>query len=98
AAELLLTAADRHCPIALHPWRAQPSQEALAADELVEIVQRVYGREYWGPLLDLTLRHAAIASIELGGSLIESARLLDDPWFRARALERLENVETTRFL
>ena len=94
----LLRFADRDYPISLNPLRAQPSQEALAADELVEIVQRVYGREYWGPLLDLTLRHAAIASIELGGSLIESARLLDDPWFRARALERLENVETTRFL
>jgi energy-coupling factor transporter ATP-binding protein EcfA2 len=94
----LLRFADRDYPISLNPLRAQPSQEALAADELVEIVQRVYGREYWGPLLDLTLRHAAIASIELGGSLIESARLLDDPWFRTRALERLENVETTRFL
>ena len=94
----LLRFSDSEHPISLNPLRARSGQEAIAADELVEIVQRVYGREYWGPLLDLTLRHVAIAAMQLGGSLIEAARLLDDPWFRERALSRLENVETARFL
>ena len=75
-----------------------PGQEHLAADELIEILQRVQGREYWGPLLDLMLRHAALAAIELGGSLLETARLLDDYWFRESALPRIANPETARFL
>jgi energy-coupling factor transporter ATP-binding protein EcfA2 len=94
----LLRFSDSEHPISLNPLRARHGQEAIAADELVEIVQRVYGREYWGPLLDLTLRHVAIAAMQLRGSLIEAARLLDDPWFREKALSRLENVETARFL
>ncbi len=94
----LLRFADADHPVSLNPFRAQPGYEFLAADEVVEIVQKVYGREYWGPLLDLLLRHAAIATIELGGSVVEAARLLEDPWFRERALNQLRNPETIRFL
>lgn len=94
----LLRFSNTDYPICLNPFNVRPGHEAVAADELVEIVQRVYGREYWGPLLDLVLRHAAMATMELGGSLIESARLLDDPWFREQALVRLQNAETVRFL
>ncbi len=95
---LVFRFADREYPIAINPLRSRPGEEHLAADELIEILQRVQGREYWGPLLDLMLRHAALASIELGGSLIETARLLDDFWFRESVLTRLANPETVRFL
>lgn len=94
----LLRFSDSDYPVSLNPFKAPPGYESLAADEVVEIVQRVYGREYWGPLLDLLLRHAAIATIELGGSVVEAARLLEDPWFRERALSQLRNPETIRFL
>lgn len=90
--------ADTEFPIAINPLHVKRGQEFVAADELVELVERVYGREYWGPLLDLALRHAAMAAIELGGSLLESARLLDDSWYRERALARIDNPETVRVL
>ncbi len=90
--------ADTEYPVSLNPLRVRPGQEFLAADELVEVVQRVYGSEYWGPLIDLTLRHAAMAAAEIGGSLLDSARLLDDPWFRDRTLARVANAETVRVL
>lgn len=89
---------DSEYPVSINPLKARPGQEFFAADELVEVIQRVQGREYWGPMLDLLLRHAALAAMQLGGSLVEAARLLDDPWFRGYALTRLENDETARFL
>ncbi len=94
----LFSFADVEYPIALNPLRARPGMEFAAADEFVEVVERVYGSAYWGPLLDLVLRHAALAAIELGGSLLESARLLDDSYFRERALARIGNPETVRVL
>jgi type II secretory pathway predicted ATPase ExeA len=94
----LLQFSDSDYPVSLNPFRAPVGYESLAADEVVEIVQRVYGREYWGPHLDLLLRHAAIATIELRGSVVEAARLLEDPWFRERALSQIRNPETARFL
>jgi hypothetical protein len=94
----LISFADAEHPISLNPLRVAPGHEFVAADELVELVERVYGHQYWGPLLDLLLRHAALAAMELGGSLLESARLLDDSWFREQALSKLENRETVRIL
>ena len=89
---------DTEHPIAINPLAVEPGRAALAVDELVEILQRVQGREYWGPQLDLSLRHAAQAAVEVGGSLIETARMLDDPWFREESLSQVTNVETARFL
>ena len=94
----LISFADAEHPISLNPLRVAPGHEFVAADELVELVERVYGHQYWGPLLDLLLRHAALAAMELGGSLLESARLLDDSWFREQALAKIENHETVRIL
>ena len=94
----LISFADAEHPISLNPLRVEPGHEFVAADELVELVERVYGHQYWGPLLDLLLRHAALAAIELGGSLLESARLLDDSWFREQALAKINNRETVRIL
>jgi hypothetical protein len=39
-----------------------------------------------------------MASVELGGSVIDGARLLDDPWYREGALRNLSNSETVRIL
>ena len=97
-AGLLFRISDVAFPIAINPLATEPGQEPLAVDELIEVLQRVQGREYWGPLLDLALRHAAFAAAELGGSLIETARMLDDPWFRGDAIPQLRNAETARFL
>ena len=94
----LLRLSDTTHAVNLNPFRASPGYEFVTADEIVEVVQRIYGREYWGPLLDLTLRHATIATIEIGGSLIETARFLDDPLFRERAISQVRNPETVRFL
>jgi hypothetical protein len=67
-------------------------------DELVEICRRIYGGDSWGPVLDMVVRHTAYATLEIGGTLVEMARILDDDLFRQSILPKLTNAETTRFL
>ena len=64
----------------------------------MELLGRVYGRAGWGPLLDLALRHAAIASAESGGSLLDAADLLEDPSYREEVAPSVRNPATQRFL
>lgn len=94
----LLRLADVDHPVNLRPLRVQGGQDHLAADDFVEVLERVYGREYWGPLMDLVLRNAALAGIEMRGSILDVARIIDDPFVKRQALSRLQNQEVARFL
>jgi energy-coupling factor transporter ATP-binding protein EcfA2 len=93
----LLRFGDTEHPVSLNPLRAGPGQATAVADELIEIIQRL-GRGFWGPVLDITMRHAALAAIESNGSLVGSARILEDPAYREQLLPSLTNPETVRFL
>ena len=70
----------------------------MTVDELVEVCRRIYGTDYWGPVLDMVLRHTAYAALETGGTLVEMARILDDDDYRESILPRIANPETQRFL
>jgi len=94
----LLDFADEEFPISLNPLSADPRHATVVIDELLEILQRVLGRAYWGPVLELMLRHAALATIEVAGSIADSARLLEDASYRERVLDGVHNRETVRFL
>lgn len=93
----LLRFADTAYPIALNPLVSRHSDPGLVADELIELVQRLFGRSHWGPLLELSLRNAAMATMEIGGSLADSARWLEDPAFREALLPRVRDPEAARF-
>lgn len=90
--------ADVAYPVGLNFLTARPGFEFLMVDELVEICKRIYGAEYWGPVLDMVLRHAAYAALEIGGTLVEMARILDDDFYRESIIEKISNPETRRFL
>lgn len=90
--------ADRAHVVGLNPLAAVKGREAFVADELVELLGRVYGRAGWGPLLELAIRHSAIASAEIGGSLLDSAELLEDPFYREQIAAEVRNPATARFL
>jgi hypothetical protein len=94
----LVRFSDEAFPVAVNPLQNRTGQATVAIDDFVEALQRVYGREYWGPLLDLALRHAALATIDLGGTVLDCARLLDDPAYRQGVLGTVTNPETVRFL
>ncbi len=85
--------ADRDFPVAFNPLG--PTQ---STDDVVEVMQRVFGRTHWGPVLDLVLRHVAAASQAIGGSLADSARLLEDAGYRADVVAEIGDVEAARFL
>jgi len=90
--------ADVAYPVGLNFLTARPGFEFLMVDELVEICKRIYGAEYWGPVLDMVLRHAAFAALEIGGTLVEMARILDDDLYRESIIQKISNPETRRFL
>jgi len=90
--------ADREHTVGLNPLASTKGREALVADEIVELLGRVYGRAGWGPLLELAIRHSAIASAESGGSLLDSAELLEDPFYREEIAGAVRNPATARFL
>ncbi|MBC7264766.1 MAG: ATP-binding protein [Chloroflexi bacterium] len=90
--------ADVAHPVGLNFLTARPGFEFLVVDELVEICRRIYGTEYWGPVLDMVLRHTAYAALEIGGTLVDMARILDDDLYRQSILPRVSNAETRRFL
>lgn len=92
----LLRIADTEHPIGINPFQAQDA--FLAADDFVEILRRVTGRSHWGPVLDLALRHVAIAMSETGGTLVEAVRLLEDSVYRDRVRAAVGNRATSRFL
>lgn len=90
---------DERFPVALNPLRAAPGRPGAVGDEIVEVIQRVFAQHgHWGPLLDLLLRHATTAAAEIGGSLADSARVLDDPDYRATVLATIGEGETARVL
>jgi len=95
---ILIRFADVDYPIGLNFLTARPGFEFLTVDELIEICQRIYTGSYWGPILDMMLRHTAYAALETGGTLIEMARLLDDDIYRQSIVRRVRNPETRRFL
>ena len=82
----------------LNVLTARPGFEFLTVDELVEVCRRIYRTGYWGPILDMVLRHATYAALEIGGTLVNVARILDDDEFRQEVLPRVANAETRRFL
>lgn len=98
AESALLRFGDATFPIALNPLLPPRGQESLAADGLVEVLQRVQSRAAWGPLLDLVLRHAALASIAVGGTIADTLRLLEDPWYRESVLDAVHDERTATFL
>jgi len=85
--------ADRDYPVAFNPLGPTSS-----TDDVVEVMQRVFGRTHWGPVLDLVLRHVAAASQAIGGSLADSARLLEDAGYRADVVAEIGDVGAARFL
>lgn len=87
--------ADHDYPVAFNPLGPPGS---ASTDDVVEVMQRVFGRTHWGPVLDLVLRHVAAASQAIGGSLADSARLLEDAGYRADVVAEIGNVEAARFL
>jgi len=95
---IVIRFADVAYPVGLNFLTAKPGFEFLMVDELVEICKRIYGVEYWGPVLDMVLRHAAYAALEIGGTLVEMARILDDDFYRESILPKISNAETQRFL
>lgn len=92
----LLRIADIERPIGINPFQARDA--FLAADDFVEVLRRVTGRSHWGPVLDLALRHVAIAMSETGGTLVEAVRLLEDSVYRDRVRAVVGNRATSRFL
>jgi len=95
---ILVRFADVTHPVGLNFLSARPGFEFLTVDELVEVCQRIYANSYWGPVLDMTLRHTAYAALETGGTLLEMARLLDDDGYRMAVTRQVRNSETRRFL
>jgi len=95
---IVIRFADVAYPVGLNFLTARRGFEFLMVDELVEICKRIYGAEYWGPVLDMVLRHAAYAALEIGGTLVEMARILDDDLYRESIITRVSNAETRRFL
>jgi hypothetical protein len=93
----LIRFSDVEYPVGLNVLKSRPGFEFLVVDELVEICRRIYAGDSWGPVLDMVMRHAAYATSEIGGTLVEMARLLDDDQFRAAILPRVRNPETRRF-
>jgi hypothetical protein len=93
----LLRFADPDYPVGLNVLRVRTEDSFLVAEELVEVLRRVYAQGYWGPLLETVLRHAALAVAETGGTLVDMARLLDDDVFREWLISRVRNAETIRF-
>jgi hypothetical protein len=94
---VLIRFADVTHPVGLNFLTAKSGFEFLMVDELVEVCRRIYGTEYWGPVLDMVLRHAAYAALEIGGTLVEMARILDDDAYRESILPQINNAETRRF-
>lgn len=94
----LVRASDSRCAMGLNPLDGPGTDGARTADELIDMLQRAFGRGHWGPMLELTLRHAFIAAAEIHGSVRDSARLLEDPAYRELVSERLGSTATARFL
>ncbi|MCA9852247.1 MAG: ATP-binding protein [Dehalococcoidia bacterium] len=97
ARSALVRARDPDYVLGLNPLVGSTSDRARVADELIDMLQRAFGRSHWGPMLELTLRHAFIAAAEIGGSVRESARLLEDPDYRELTIGTLRSASTTRF-
>jgi len=95
---ILIRFADVAYPVGLNILTARPGFEFLTVDELVEVCRRIYGAEYWGPVLDMVIRHTAYAALESGGTLVEMARILDDDEYRESILPSIANPETQRFV
>ena len=94
---VLIRFSDVSFPVGLNVLTARPGFEFLTVDELVEICRRIDASDSWGPVLDMTLRHAAYATIERGGTLIEMARILDDDAYMQAVAPNIRNPETRRF-
>jgi len=88
--------ADPDYAVGLNFLPPEPNFEFLFVDQLVEILRRS-GGEYWGPVLDMVVRHAAFATLETGGTLVEMTRLLDDDFYRESVIPQIRNPETKRF-
>lgn len=94
----LVRVGDPEYALGLNPLDGADGDRSRTADEFIDMLQRAFGRSYWGPMLELTLRHAFIAASEMHGSIRDSARLLEDPAYRELVAENLRSAATVRFL
>ncbi len=89
---------DRTNPLGFNPLERVPGpQRALAASHLLEAFKKLWS-EFWGPRTEHILRNALLVLLDQPEStLADILRLLDDPAFRARAVERVANAQVRAF-
>jgi DNA helicase HerA-like ATPase len=89
---------DRANPLGFNPLERIPGpQRALAASHLLEAFKKLWS-EFWGPRTEHILRNALLALLDKPeATLGDVLRLLDDPAFRQRAIERVANAQVRAF-
>ncbi len=88
--------ADPEYAVGLNFLPPKPGFEFLLVDQLVEVLRRS-GGDYWGPMLDMVVRHAAFATLETNGTLLQMSRILDDETYRESIIPQIRNPETKHF-
>ena len=93
-----LNVADLAHPVGLNLLQdTGPDDRARVVDGLVAAMRSIF-YEFWGPRMEIILRHSSSALIELGnGSLVLLPRLLTDDRYRAEVVARLANHDTRNF-
>ena len=93
-----LDLADLEHPVGLNVLEdTVPDDRARAVDGVVAAMRSIW-YETWGPRMELILRHACTALMEIpNASIVLLPRLLTDDDFRARAVARITNYETRTF-
>jgi hypothetical protein len=95
---LLFDPADTAFPPAFNPFADVPEESrTLAAAELIAALKRLYA-DSWGPRLEHVLRHVVLTLLETpDATLLDIARLLTDPDYRAWALPHVDNLAVQDF-
>ena len=93
-----LNCADFEYPVGLNVLEdTAPDDRARAVDGLVAAMRSIW-YDSWGPRMEIILRHACTALIEIpDASLVLLPRLLTDDAFRARIVARIANHEARSF-
>jgi type IV secretory pathway TraG/TraD family ATPase VirD4 len=89
---------DRVSPLGFNPLERVPGpQRALAASHLLEAFKKLWS-EFWGPRTEHILRNTLLALLDQPeATLADVLRLLDDPAYRQRAVERVANAQVRAF-
>jgi hypothetical protein len=89
---------DRDRPLGFNPLeRVPPPKRALAASGMLEVFKKQWV-DSWGPRLEHLLRNTLLALLDQPeATLADIPRLLDEPEYRRRVVERTANAQVRRF-